>query len=137
MGQNSVNDIAWFLNPPEDVRSSFSLENVATEFDIQGLELDFIGLCWGGDLTWDSERMKWRYRDLLHRPGGTRWCYKHDSNHTRVREYMLNKYRVLMTRAREAMVIWVPPDRPEDPTISGSFLDETSDYLLSCGATPL
>ncbi len=137
VGQDSVREIAWFLNPPEDVRSCFSLENVATEFDIQGLELDFIGLCWGGDLTWDSRRGSWRYRDLLHRPDGTRWCYKHDSRHSRVRQYMLNKYRVLLTRAREAVVIWVPPKRPDDPTIDGAFFDETSDYLRACGVSEL
>jgi DUF2075 family protein len=133
VGRDSVNEIAWFLNPPEDVRSSYSLENVATEFDIQGLELDFIGLCWGGDLTWNARRQCWRYRDLLHRPDGTRWCTKHDAEHSRVREYMLNKYRVLLTRAREAMVIWVPPARPQDPTIADDYLNETAEYLRVCG----
>ena len=137
VGQDSVDEVAWFLNPPEDVRSSYSLENVATEFDIQGLELDFIGLCWGGDLTWNSCKGQWRYRDLLHRPDGTRWCTKHDARHSRVREYMLNKYRVLLTRARDAMVIWVPPARPGDPTIDGRFLDETYVYLRHCGVESL
>ena len=59
----------WFLNGPEDVRSSFQLEVVATEFEIQGLELDWVGLCWGGDLEWALRSGSWNTRRFV----GTNW----------------------------------------------------------------
>ena len=128
---NSRPDVVhWFLGPPEDVRSSHYLELAASEFEIQGLELDHIGLCWGGDLTWNSHRHGWRHRRFR----GTIW---QKVLNARDQEYLLNKYRVLLTRARESMVIWVPPERPEDPTINGDYLDETWEYLLRCGVPEL
>jgi len=122
--------VHWFLGPPEDVRSSYYLEVAASEFEIQGLELDHIGLCWGGDLTYDARARRWRPRRFV----GTRW---QNVRRLRDQEYLVNKYRVLLTRARESLVIWVPPTRPDDPTIDDSFLDETWEYLLSCGVPQL
>jgi len=122
--------IHWFLGLPEDVRSSYYLELAASEFEIQGLELDHIGLCWGGDLTWNAALGNWRYRRFR----GTQW---QSVRNRRDQDYLVNKYRVLFTRARESLVIWVPPERPNDPTIADDFLDETWAYLRECGVPVL
>ncbi len=120
----------WFLAPSRDVRSSYQLEIVATEFEIQGLELDNIGLCWGGDLTWDCNLRTWIHSDFR----GTRWELIRLVARRRRAE---NKYRVLLTRAREALLIWVPQGDKDDPTRSVSAMEQTADYLLSCGANAL
>lgn len=116
---------SWFLNPQEDVRSSSFLELAATEFAIQGLELDWIGVCWGDDLRWLNGQ--WDFHRFL----GTKW--QRVANETK-RKFMINKYRVLLTRAREGMVIWVPEGSKEDTTRRPEFYEETAEYLLSCGA---
>src|SRR5258708_15180323 len=92
----------WFLASRGDVRASYQLENVATEFEIQGLELDIVGLCWGGDLTWDKKSSAWRYAKFI----GDNW--KHIKKEHLRAVMIQNKYRVLMTRSREALLIWVP-----------------------------
>jgi hypothetical protein len=121
---------AWFLAPRGDVRSSHQLETVATEFEIQGLELDHVGLCWGGDFTWDASNRAWKPAEFK----GTRWV---TAGAARRIEHTRNKYRVLLTRAREGIVIWVPEGDSRDPTRSVSVMDETAEYLFRCGATPL
>jgi DUF2075 family protein len=118
----------WFLAGPEDVRSSHYLELAATEFQIQGLELDWVGVCWDGDLRvgpggWEP----WRF-------SGSEWCRVRQP---RRMQYMLNKYRVLLTRAREGMVIWVPPGSDDDPTRPHSLYDSIAGVLRECGATTL
>lgn len=118
----------WFLDEPEDIRSSFQLEVAASEFEIQGLELDFVGLCWGGDFIWGSEKQTWRSLQFT----GKRW--KDISNPERALRAR-NKYRVLMTRAREGLMIWVPKGDPTDATRDPLLMDETAQFLLSCGAT--
>ncbi len=122
--------VHWFLGPPDDVRSSHYLELAASEFEIQGLELDHIGLCWGGDLTWDAKKNDWRHRRFR----GTEW---QQVRSIRDRQYLLNKYRVLMTRARESLVIWVPPGSSSDPTINDLYFDEVAHYLCACGISEL
>ena len=120
----------WFLNGCEDVRSSFQLEVVATEFEIQGLELDWVGLCWGGDLEWNPKCDMWHCRRFV----GTHWrSVKIPSN----QQYLLNSYRVLLTRARQGMVIWVPRGERSDPTIAPGGLDSTTDALLRSGLKSL
>jgi hypothetical protein len=118
----------WFLQPPEDVRSSTFLELVATEFGVQGLELDWVGLCWEADFR--RTDAGWSY----HRFAGTTW--QRVGGEAR-RRYLLNKYRVLLTRAREGMVIWIPPGSTEDETRLPSLYDQTAEYLLVCGADTL
>ncbi len=120
----------WFLAPPGDVRSSHQLEVVATEFECQGLELDHVGLCWGSDLTWVTDARHWRLRRFR----GTTW---QNIASPVDRDYLLNKYRVLLTRARESLVIWVPPGKTDDPTMPPAPLDATFEYLVACGAEPL
>jgi len=84
----------WFLLPGSDVRSSHALEVAMTEFECQGLELDYVGLCWGDDLTIASEGTGWTMRAFK----GTAW---QDIRTPTKRQYLLNKYRVLLSRARE------------------------------------
>jgi DUF2075 family protein len=117
-------DIAyWYLNPRGDVRSSYALEVTANQYTTQGLELDFIGLCWGGDLLISGE--KWTTR----RFSGTFWKA---ANGDRQR-FILNSYRVLLTRAREGIIIWVPRGDPSDPTREPSAYNRTADFLSACG----
>lgn len=116
----------WFLNPQEDVRSSSQLEVVATEFECQGLELDWIGICWGNDLIWDPQKKEWIYRNLK----GSRW---QQVNNKITQNYLLNKYRVLLTRAREGFIIWVPKGDKNDSTLAPGDFENIAKYLLSCG----
>jgi hypothetical protein len=119
----------WFLKPRGDIRSSYQLEVVATEFEIQGLELDMVGLCWGGDLVWNRLLKCWHPLQLA----GNKWKAVKESRAI----YIRNKYRVLMTRAREGLVIWVPEGDRTDPTRDVEIMNDTADYWLSCGVVPL
>lgn len=128
--RQSCNWCEWFLAPRGDVRSSYQLEVAATEFECQGLELDWVGLCWGNDFTWDPSARTWEYRRFR----GNKWNrIKKPAD----RVYLLNKYRVLLSRTRDGLVIWVPPGLPDDPTLDPERLDGTAAYLLKCGAEPL
>ncbi|MCI0348534.1 MAG: DUF2075 domain-containing protein [Acidobacteriales bacterium] len=117
----------WFLYPAEDVRSSYQLETVATEFEIQGLELDYVGLCWGGDLTWRPEQRTWDCAEFR----GNAWRSVRDEIR---RSRIYNRYRVLLTRARSGLIIWVPRGDSTDTTRDVHQMDDTAEYLLSCGA---
>lgn len=123
-----LDEAQWFLQPVDDVRSSSFLELVATEFAVQGLELDWVGLGWDADLRRVGDL--WSY----HRFVGT--CWQRVANATRQR-YLLNKYRVLLTRAREGLVVWVPPGSSEDQTRPPEHYDETAAYLAACGVDEL
>jgi hypothetical protein len=114
----------WFLNPREDVRSSFYLEDAATEFAVQGLELDWIGVCWDADFSRQDDG--WVYRAFK----GTRW---QDVKAERDRKYLTNAYRVLLTRARQGMVIYVPLGDQADPTRAPDYYDAIASYLEECG----
>jgi Uncharacterized conserved protein (DUF2075) len=113
-----------------DVRASSRLEVAATQFKIQGLELDWIGLCWGEDLTWNGAQ--WIYR----RFNNKHWKLIKPTDHRR-RAYLVNAYRVLMTRARQGMVIYVPDPEKDDASRLPIELDLTANFLLSCGAIPI
>ncbi len=121
-------DIAkWFLSDADDVRSSNYLEIAATEFQIQGLELDRAGLCWDADLRVGCNKPHWRFR-------GSSW---QQIRKPVDRQYLVNKYRVLLTRAREGLVIWVPPGSDRDPTRDPKVYDTIANYLIRCGVQPL
>ena len=118
----------WFLNDRSDVRSSFYLEDVASEFDVQGLELDWTGVCWDADLRFEHGR--WGYYNFK----GTKWRSVND----RFRQlYLKNAYRVLLTRARQGMVIFVPKGDDSDATRPRAYYDQTYDYLHACGLPDL
>lgn len=115
----------WFLDRWPDVRASDALEVVATEFSCQGLELDFAGLCWGGDMI--RARGAWQVR----RFAGTAW--QTAANPEKIAN-RINTYRVLLTRARYACVIWIPRGDGADATRSPAEFDAVADFLLTCGA---
>ena len=117
----------WFLENADDCRSSHALEVAASEFECQGLELDWVGVCWGGDLTFSEDKV-WEFRKFR----GSRWqrCMSEAEQ-----VYILNRYRVLLTRSRLGMVIWVPPGIEGDPTLERDRFDRIYDYLLDSGVS--
>ena len=117
--------VHWFLDDINDVRSSLFLEDAASEFDIQGLELDWTCLVWDGDLRYSNG--SWDYYEFN---GGTRW---NKIKKAERQAYQLNAYRVLLTRARQGMVICVPEGSSSDPTRNPEFYDETYEYLKQMG----
>ncbi len=119
-----VNAPNWFLNPKHDVRASYFMEDPATEFDIQGLELDWVGMCWDADFRRAGNR--WSFHDFL----GANWRNVHDP---RRQTYLANAYRVLLTRARQGMVIYVPKGDDADHTRPSYFYDGIASFLMACG----
>ncbi len=126
--KSDMNPIYWFLNSKDDVRSSYYLEEVATEFAIQGLELDWTCVAWDADMRFEAGQ--WNMKGFR----GTTW---QDVNNPDARLYLKNAYRVLLTRARQGMVIFIPKGRKTDPTRSPEFYDGTFDYLMSLGLPEL
>lgn len=116
--------VRWFLDGKEDTRSSYYLEDVATEFQVQGLELDWACVVWDGDLRFDEGL--WKH----HQFRGSRWTRINKPDRQR---YLENAYRVLLTRARQGMVLVVPEGDDDDPTRSRGFYDPTFSYLKSLG----
>jgi hypothetical protein len=119
-----VDPVQWFLNDPEDTRSSSFLEDAATEFQVQGLELDWACVTWDADLRFGDDG--WQF----HFFAGRKWNKLRKPIRQR---YLLNAYRVLLTRARQGMVVFVPPGDRLDPTRKAAFYDPTFDYLRSIG----
>lgn len=116
--------VHWFLDDKHDLKSSLFLEDVATEFDVQGLELDWSCLAWDGDLRYTDSG--WEY----YRFGTNRWTRnKQEIN----QQYQLNAYRVLLTRARQGMVICVPTGCEIDETRLPAYYNGTYAYLKSLG----
>lgn len=118
----------WFLNERTDVRSSFYLEEVASEFDVQGLELDWTCVCWDANLRYENSQ--WAFYDFK----GTKWQNVNDKFR---RLYLKNAYRVLLTRARQGMVLFVPKGDDADPTRPCAFYDQTFEFLTDCGVVEL
>ncbi|PZW38656.1 uncharacterized protein DUF2075 [Humitalea rosea] len=117
----------WFLRRWPDVRGSDALEVVATEYTCQGLELDVVGLAWGGDLVRDAGA--WAARSFA----GTRWNRVTKAQDL---EFVRNTYRVLLTRARYETVVYVPAGEHSDPTRDPAQFDAVATFLLRCGARP-
>lgn len=120
----TVDPIHYFLAPKEDVRSSYYLEDVATEFQVQGLELDWACVTWDADFR--RTESGWGHFSF----SGDSW--KRILKPER-QEYLKNAYRVLLTRARQGMVIFVPEGEVNDPTRNGQFYDHTFNYLKTLG----
>jgi hypothetical protein len=121
--KNEISPADWFLNPEDDVRSSYFLEDIATEFDIQGLEIDFTCLAWDINLFYDNG---WNFQNFK----GSKW---QNVNQDSTKKYLLNAYRVLLTRARQGMIIYVPEVDNQDWTRPKSKYDSTYEYLKQCG----
>ncbi len=122
--KSPMDPIHWFLDGKEDVRSSYYLEDVATEFDIQGLELDWSCVFWDADFRYTKNG--WDHRSFV----GSKWNY---IKKVERQMYLKNAYRVLLTRARQGMVIVIPPGDPLDPTRNPDFYNPIFDYLKSIG----
>jgi hypothetical protein len=117
----------WFLHHWPDVRASDALELPATQFACQGLELDYVGLCWGNDLIRRDGRTEWIARSL----SGTKW---QEPRGEPAIAYQINTYRVLLTRARYETVIWVPEGNAADATRDPATFDAIAGFLHDCGA---
>lgn len=131
--QSEDNAVHWFLEDKTDVRSSNYLEEAATEIQVQGLEVDFACVLWDADMRYeDDEWTFWKFN------GRTQWI---PENNLETQKYMLNAYRVLLTRARQGMVICVPEGNgrttpegfPEDPTRQPAFYNSTYEYFRVLG----
>jgi len=120
----SVDPVHYFLNERDDTRSSYYLEDAATEFQVQGLELDWVCVTWDGDLRFNGSG--WNYHDFR----GARWCNIGNADN---QVYLRNAYRVLLTRARQGMVVFVPPGDVDDRTRSPAYYDSTFHYLRELG----
>jgi hypothetical protein len=116
--------VHWFLDDDDDVRSSLFLEDAASEFDIQGLELDWSCVVWDGDFRYTPRG--WANYSFL----GSRWT---NINKEERKLYQKNAYRVLLTRARQGMIVVVPEGNKEDATRKPEFYDSTFNYLKSLG----
>ena len=121
----------WFLAPSDDLRSSNMLEIVASEFKVQGLEIDWAIVCWDADLRRKDEN-HWDHYGFR----GTKW-YKRKQ--PELQRYLVNAYRVLLTRARQGMILFVPKgvDPEEDQTRSAEYYNRIYDYLRACGIPDL
>lgn len=126
--KSEMNPVNWFLNGKDDTRSSYYLEDVATEFDVQGLELDWVCVTWDADFRFNNKGWdNWSFK-------GNKW---QKINKDERKNYQKNAYRVLLTRARQGMVIVVPHGDIEDHTRLPKFYDTTYSYLEQIGFSVL
>ena len=126
--KSPMDPVHWFLDKKDDVRSSYYLEDVATEFHVQGLELDWVCVIWDADFRYLPAG--WSHHSFC----GNRW---NKINKAERRRYLKNAYRVLLTRARQGMVLVVPEGDTDDQTRSSMFYDGTYGYLKEIGFTEI
>jgi hypothetical protein len=122
--KNEISAPYWFLNDKDDIRSSYFLEDIATEFDIQGLEIDWSCLIWGANFHIEND--EWKHQIFK----GTKWL---NINQEISQNYLKNTYRVLLTRARQGMVIYLPEGSNLDKTRPSHFYEETWNYFKEIG----
>ncbi|MEA5425282.1 DUF2075 domain-containing protein [Arcicella lustrica] len=122
--KNEISAPNWFLNNSDDIRSSYFLEEIATEFDIQGLEIDWVCIAW--DINYYFENGKWNCQYF----SGTKWQNIHNEND---KTYLQNAYRVLLTRARQGLIIYIPEGDDLDYTRPKELYDKTFNYFQLCG----
>ena len=121
---SEINHVGWFLNGKDNVDSSYYLEVAASEFKVQGLEIDYEILAWDADFRYiDGDFDYYRFR-------GTRWNHIHDNQR---RKYLKNAYRVLLTRARQGIVIFIPRGDDEDTSRKSEYYEGTYNYFKSIG----
>jgi hypothetical protein len=131
LSADDLGDVAnWYLLPKGDIRSSYALEVAANEYTCQGLELDYVGVCWDGDLLWDAANAAWEPHRLI----GSQW---QNVRHVDTKRWAINKYRVLLTRARIGCVIWVPDGDMNDPTRDLSSRNKIAEVLSTAGVRNL
>ena len=120
----NIDPVHWFLSSAKDTRSSLYLEDAATEFQVQGLELDWTIVTWDADLRWSG--VDWSYHSFR----GAQWTAVKKPER---KQYLKNAYRVLLTRARQGMVIFVPPGAKRDRTRNPAFYEGVHEYLTDMG----
>lgn len=121
---SEINHVGWFLNEKDNVDSSYYLEVAASEFKVQGLEIDYAVLAWDADLRYTSNGFDYfKFR-------GTKWNHV---NQEQRRHYLKNAYRVLMTRARQGLIIYIPEGDEEDPSRLTEYYEGTYQYLKQVG----
>ena len=121
---NTIKPVKWFLEGKSDVDSSFHLEVTATEFAVQGLEIDYGIVAWDGDVRYENGEFVYK------RFTRNMWC---NVNSDIRKQYLKNAYRVLLTRSRQGFVIFVPEGSNIDPSTSPKIYDKTFEYLKSIG----
>ena len=122
--KSPMNPVNWFLDGKDDIRSSYFLEDVATEFQVQGLELDWTCVMWDGDLRYTENG--WKFFSFV----GNKW---QNINKEERKRYLINAYRVLLTRARQGMIVVIPEGDFEDHTRKSEFYDFTFEFLSKIG----
>jgi DUF2075 family protein len=126
--KTEIKHVNWFLDGKDDIRSSYFLEDAATEFQVQGLELDWVCVTWDGDLRYSEKG--WKTHSFV----GNKW----QNIHKEIRKkYLINAYRVLLTRARQGMIIVIPEGNIEDHTRQPEFYNSTFNYLMGLGLSVL
>ena len=121
---SEINHVGWFLNEKDNVDSSYYLEVAASEFKVQGLEIDYAVLAWDTDLRYTSNGFEYfKFR-------GTKWNHV---NQEQRQHYLKNAYRVLMTRARQGLIIYIPEGDEEDPSRLTEYYEGTYQYLKHVG----
>lgn len=123
----SPNFVHWFLEDSQDIRSSDTLEDALTEFEVQGLEIDWACVAWDADLRLSEDKHTWEHFQLR---GGDKW---QNINKPINQEYQINAYRVLLTRARQGIVILIPEGDDTDTTRKREWYDRTYNYLKGIG----
>ncbi len=142
---NGFDEVAWFLDPKNTVNSSYAMEIAASEFKVQGLEIDFSAVGWDGDYWYDEKSGKFRCRNFF--VSKNQWCELTDedieqdagedestsdepvSKDDRIR-HLINAYRVILTRARQGMIIYVPTgEESEESNLWKGNYDSTYMYL--------
>lgn len=126
--RSSLSPENWFLNSEDDIRSSYFLEAVASEFETQGLELDYAIVAWDADLR--IENGKWAHYQMSNRLTPPNWSRIRNNNNI---IYLTNAYRVLLTRSRQGFIIYIPEGVDDDATRKHEFYNPTFDYLRSIG----
>jgi hypothetical protein len=120
----AIEPTKWLLSPAENIRSSNALEGAATEFDVQGLEIDWACVCWDANLRLESAGWKpYRFK-------GSEWQSVNDASRV---QFVLDSYRVLLTRARQGLVVFVPPGDSQDKTRAPNYYDGVYHFFLRCG----
>ena len=127
---NSTEFINYYLDDVENYKSSNSLETTVNEYTCQGLELDYTGVCWGFDFTWSNKENSWTYR----KSRGNSWQNVHKDD---VKQFLKNRYRVLLTRFRHGMVIWIPVGDDKDKTRTKTMIDDTYKIFKNFGLKEL
>jgi hypothetical protein len=121
------NFVHWFLEDSQDIRSSDTLEDALTEFEVQGLEIDWACVAWDADLRLSVDKRSWEHFQLR---GGSKWQNIKKSVN---QEYQINAYRVLLTRARQGIVVLIPEGDDTDTTRKREWYDRTYNYLKGIG----